>query len=75
MNICNTPIESLLSYRNAIIYYIKNKTIWFYDRVDILGNKALCSSMDFPKYKINGLGRIDYLDENRKYIDHKYYQL
>ncbi len=73
MNNITYKFEYLVSYINAIIYFKTHKVIQFYDRVDPEGTMAFCSSFDFPKYNINGLGRIDYLDENRKYINYKYY--
>ncbi len=67
-------IDEVKAYRNAIIYFLKNKSIWMYDVVDPDGNKVLCSYCFMPEFYIKGLGKIQYYDENRNLIDSKYYK-
>ncbi len=69
----NITLDNIKSYRNAVIYFLKNKTIWYYDFVDCKGNEALCSFSLMPEFHIKGLGRIRYYDKNRNLIDSNYY--
>lgn len=70
----NITINNIKAYRNAIIYFLKHKTIWYYDIVDCHNNKVLCSLAFLPEFYIKGLGRVLYYDKNRNLIDRNYYK-
>ena len=67
-------IDEIKAYKNAIIYFLKHKSIWMYDVVDSLGTEVLCSSSFMPEFYIRGLGKVNYYDKNRNLINSQYYK-